>query len=265
LKEVCQKAEFILVRKIIFFILLLSAALFLTAEGQPSAAAKEDLNPNLNLRVVGLKEASPPEIFEDSIIFSSGLKVRFVGVAFAHEHYAIIHPMRRNQHGIFFLVYPIPVKSDKILEIMSPADTLSEDIRYRLMVDGQWTYDASNKNRSVDGKTGVTVSVLEIPFLSIESPGIYPILDEQDGDTARFRYRGEPGSVITVAGSFNDWDPFMYEMEEIEDGLYTLTLKLPRGIQRYAFIDRGRKVADALNPDFAYTPEGTRVSVLQVP
>jgi hypothetical protein len=253
------------VRKIIFSILLLNASLFLTAEGQPSAAAKEVLSPNLNLRVVGLKEASPPEIFEDSIIFSSGLKARFIGLAFAHEHYAIIHPMRRNQHGVFFLVYPIPVKSDKILASPSPDDDPFEGIRYRLMIDGQWTHDPSNDNTVVDEKTGVTVSVLEIPFLSIENPGVYPILDKRDGNTARFRYRGEPGSVITVAGSFNDWDPFMYEMEETEDGLYTLTLKLPSGIQRYAFIDQGRKVADALNPDFAYTPEGTRVSVLQVP
>lgn len=229
-------------RKYISFFILLLIPFLLQAQGS--------LSLNTHVKVVGLTRASPPEVFEDNLIFSSDIKARFIGVAFAHERFAILHPMRRNEHGIFFLVYPLPVD-------------MSDPLRYRLVADGQWGYDPGNPDRLTDPSTGVTVSLANVPFISDERPGVYEIL-APDGKTARFRYRGDTGLVVTVAGSFNDWDPFMYEMEEVEPGLFELELELPSGRQRYAFIDRGKKVADALNPSFAYTPEGTKVSVLTV-
>lgn len=230
------------VRKTLFLSVFLTAALLSFAE--------TTLSLNTHVKVVSLQEASSPQIYEDALIFSSDLKARFVGVAFAHERFATVHPMRRNQHGIFFLVYPLPVKT--------------RQITYRIVADGQWGRDPENPEKSLDPASGVTVSLLRVPYIEDESPGLYSILGP-DGKTARFRYRAEPGLLVTVSGSFNDWDPFMYEMEEREPGLYELELPLPSGTQRYAFVDRGRKVADPLNPDSAYSPEGIRVSVLQVP
>jgi hypothetical protein len=216
-----------------------------------AALAGEGLSMNTHLKVVNQKNAAEPEIFEDQVIFTSSLKARFIGIAFEHESFNTIHPMRLNQNGVAFLVYPVPI-------------SMKAPLRYRMVVDGLWTYDQKNPKKASDALSGIVLSVVDIPFLSDEEPGKYRILDS-DGKTAHFRFRAESGELITVAGSFNEWDPFMYEMEETMPGLYELDLEMPAGRQRYAFIAQGKKTADPLNPHSAYTQEGTRVSVLDIP
>ncbi len=208
------------------------------------------LSVHTHVKVVNLTKAAAPEIFEGEVIFSSDLRARYVGIGFAHEQFKTIHPLKQNRHGIFFLVYPIPIK-------------MKDPLRYRMVVDGIWTYDQRNPWRETAQESGVSLSTLSLPYLSDEEPGLYSILGP-DGRTARFRYRGESGELITVAGSFNEWDPFMYKMEETAPGLYQLELELPRGLQRYAFITQGRKIPDPLNPALSYSQEGSPISILDV-
>jgi hypothetical protein len=203
----------------------------------------------MHMTVVALRAAEAPRILDDSVVFTSDVKARSVGIAFEHEDFRTIHPMMRNQHGIYFLVFPIP-----------PAK--KEALRYRLVVDGVWLRDPLNPLAFRDPKTGLSVSLAEIPFVSDEKPGEYRILE---GRRASFLYRSEPGDRVTLAGSFNDWDPFMYQMAEVEPGLYRFSLELPPGVQRYVFVSRGREVVDPLNPRSAYSGDGLRVSVLDVP
>lgn len=224
-------------------------ALFLTAA--LAAQEPEPLDEASHLAVMALREAGPPRVLGNAILFSSSFTARFVGLAFEHENWRTIHSLRRNQHGVFFLLWPVPPLMSKVLA-------------YRYQVDGAWCPDPLNPARRIDPASGLQLSLVQPPTLSDERPGIFRVI-APDGRTARFRFRGQAGQVVTVTGSFNAWDPFMYELEETSPGVYSLDLPLPSGEQRYAFIYLGSYHHDVLNPDSAWSPSGVRVSRVVVP
>ncbi|MCL2879770.1 MAG: glycogen-binding domain-containing protein, partial [Treponema sp.] len=78
--------------------------------------------------------------------------------------------------------------------------------------------------------------------------------------TLNFSFQGPPGETVTVAGSFNGWDPFMYEMKEVSAGNYNFTLPLPPGKYQYIFFCRGERWLDLFNPNRAYSRDGIAVS-----
>jgi 1,4-alpha-glucan branching enzyme len=97
--------------------------------------------------------------------------------------------------------------------------------------------------------------VVYIPFIKRpDSPNRGP-----EG-TLNFTYYAPSGETITVAGSFNRWDPFMYELKETSAGRYTLSLPLPSGTYQYAFFHRGERHLDPNNPLRVYTMEGKAAS-----
>lgn len=213
-------------------------------------AAEESFSTATHMFVMGLSKAGTAQIVGDAVVFSSNLKARFVGIAFQHENFTQIHPMRRNQHGVFFLAYDIPYD-------------MKDDLRYRLICDGAWCPDPLNPDQEVDPASGIRLSRVSIPFRSSQKSGLYQIL-KPGQDLAHFRFFGEPGERVCLTGSFNEWDPFMYELTEDEPGQYSIELRLPPGLQRYAFFYQGRLVADSLNSQSCYTAEGTKLSVLNV-
>jgi hypothetical protein len=133
--------------------------------------------------------------------------------------------------------------------------TIPEDLRgnleYRLVIDGLWVTDPLNPDYRQDPASGITRSVLNIPVIRRpDSPNRGP-----EG-TLTFTFYAEPGQTVTVAGSFNRWDPFMYELREVSSGRYTLSLPLPPGTYQYAFFYRGERQLDPNNPRRVYTREG---------
>lgn len=202
----------------------------------------------LHLLLAGMKKAEPPRAFEDRMVLSAEGPYRFVGAAFAHEGFALIHPFQRNAHGVFVLAYALPLK-------------LTEPLVYRLVIDGAWTSDRLNPRKIADPQGGIELSTVDAPYLSDLHLGKYALLGE-DGRTARFIFRGGAGEVVTVCGDFDNWDPFIHEMPETSPGTYELTLPLPPGTHFYAFVYRGQYVADPLNPEKAVDAEGRVVSVL---
>ncbi len=205
----------------------------------------------LHLKLAGMSSAEPPQVFEDRLVLSAAGPYRFVGAAFAHEGFAVIHPFERNRQGVFVLAYPIPLKR-------------TEPLVYRLVIDGVWTSDPSDPDQTSDPSTGVELSVAQVPYISDLHLGLYRILG-RDGHVAHFVFRGRPGELVTVCGDFNDWDPFMYEMTETRPGRYELALSLTPGRHYYDFVYRGDFVPDPLNGVKAATGEGRVVSVLTVP
>jgi hypothetical protein len=187
------------------------------------------------------------------VIFSSSLKARSVGLVLENENFSIIHLMQKNKYGVFFFVYPIP-------------RGMTAPLRYRYVADGAWSIDLSNPRVETDYNTACDLSVVSIPNLTTEKAGIYQLLD-QDSRMAHFRFRAASGETVYVGGTFNQWDPYMYEMTENpqEPGLYELDLELPQGNQYYCFFYRGQKCADRLNTGVAFTQEGEKVSSISVP
>ncbi|HCM27043.1 MAG: hypothetical protein A2Z99_01620 [Treponema sp. GWB1_62_6] len=232
-----------------------------------------------NERLLNLAAPSAPELFEDAMIFTASSKARRVGIAFGHEGYARVHWFKKlmkpvddteavmamqasgatqasgaakpsakakakepasRDSGILFYVYQFPAGAT--------------ELRYRLVVDGLWTVDPWNPVRRIDPASGIAHSVVALPAAvargdSAAEPG-----------ALRLHYETASGESVTVAGSFNAWDPFMYELVEASPGNYALTLPLPPGTYRYAFFHRGERILDPHNSRKVYAVDGKTAS-----
>jgi hypothetical protein len=207
-----------------------------------------------------LRRSAPgkPEIVEDMVIFTASSSFRRVGVAFAHEGFGVIHQFKKfmipnenagpwvknkappdmyRDSGLLFYVYTIP-------------EDLRGEIEYRLIIDGLWTRDPLNEEYRRDG-AGIVRSVIGIPPITrLDHPNRGP-----EG-ALTFAFYGESGETVSVAGSFNNWDPFMYEMRETSPGRYTLSLPLPAGTYQYAFFYKGERLPDPNNTRRVYSRDG---------
>jgi hypothetical protein len=210
------------------------------------ANAEESLN--MHLKLVRITDAAPPEVFEKTVLFTLGIPARSAGVVFEHEDYTVVHPFVRARSGVLILAYPIPT------------DPSVTRLKYRFVVDGAWIRDPNNPRFETDD-SGVPLSVFALPARDPYTPERKML----EGRTAHFIFKALSGETVTVEGSFNGWDPFMYEMEETSAGIYELAVPLTPGRHYYAFVRRGQRFLDTLNPEKAYSrAAGQEASVLEV-
>lgn len=202
----------------------------------------------LHLHITGLKEARPPEVVEGHLVLSARGPYRFVGAAFSHEDWRTVHGYEKNLNGVFVLVVPLPYGEGMTT-------------RYRLVVDGLWMADPVNPQRIRDPATGAALSYMQLPGRSRTVLGTW---DPAGEGSATFHFNGDPGQRVTVAGSFNAWDPFIHELSEVAPGVYELTLQLPPGEYHYVFVYRGHRVPDPLNRQLLYSTDGRPVSGLNI-
>jgi hypothetical protein len=210
-----------------------------------------------------LESPREPEIVDDDIVFTAPADRRSVGIAFAHEGFSKIYwfqklmKVRDDPHaadpkkgaedlyrdtGILFHIQPLPRGLD--------------ELEYRLVIDGLWTVDPLNPIRRLDIRSFLYRSVVTIPGGMTKIPAIF---DGPPG-TLNFTCQAPPGETVTVAGDFNGWDPFMYEMLETSPGLYSMVLPLPPGTYHYAFYYRGQRVFDPSSGMKEYNSAGEAVS-----
>jgi len=209
-----------------------------------------------------------PEIYEDAVLFTAPSSFRRIGISFAYEGYAKVHWFRqllvprdpaelaaagKNRYN------QDPLKDSGIMFHLQLIPENLKNMDYRMIIDGLWTADPLNP-LTVSGSSGVLESRVPLPVKSTAQrpggtmPGSY-----------RFSLRAPPGEYITLGGSFNNWDPFMYELRELSPGSYSLTLPLPPGSYQYVFFSRGEQFPDPVNPRKLYTREGRIVSELIIP
>jgi len=227
---------------------LVLVALLTIAAVDLAAVTIESLS--LHLFIKTLDRQQPPTVKEGYLILTQSGAHRFVGAAFGHEGFVTVHPFERNERGIFVLAYLLP------REFPSP-------LAYRLVVDGAWMADPLNASRATLTDSGVGVSLVEIPWESSEVPGVYRVLGD-DGRTAHFLWKGPSGETVSVAGSFNNWDPFTHQLGETRPGIYELVLPLPPGLNLYCYVWRGQMIPDPLNDEKASDRYDRVVSVLRV-
>jgi hypothetical protein len=210
-----------------------------------------------------LREPGAPEYFDDGVIFTASSAYRRVGVSFAHEGFSRVYWFQQLLKAKDKLT-PKEERSRNIADqyqdsgILFHADTVPPEIReleYRLIIDGLWTTDPLNPRYRIDQKSGIVRSIIGLPEIQ-KTPAVF----EGPPGALAFNYQAPPGETVTVAGSFNGWDPFMYELQETTPGHYALTLPLPPGTYHYVFFHRGQRVQDPYNHNRAYTVEGMVVS-----
>jgi len=216
--------------------------------------------------LLGLSEPRPPEIIDNMVIFTASSSWRRVGIAFAHEDFARVHwfrpllvtedPLERIRRGRRASPYRDSGVAFHIHEIPEGATRLE----YRLIINGLWTTDPSHTNTRRDNVSGTTLSVVSVPPGQQARPQF--VREQRGGMT--FVFRGPPGETVTVAGSFNNWDPFMYELREGPSGVYSIHIPLLPGVYQYAFFHRGERIPNPENPVWVFSREGKVASEIVI-
>ena len=215
-----------------------------------SAFAFETKNFQIHLKIANMEKAEKPLILEDHVFISyqTDKLIRFVGAAFSHESFSEIHSFVRNAQGVFVLVYPVP-------------ENVSE-ISYRIVVDGLWMADPMNTDR-VEDPSGITLSRISLPRKELNRwKLVTPVI--HDDNSVDFHYFGPKGVNVYLSGSFNNWDPYMYKLNEVKPGEYTITLTMLPGTYFYYFVSSGLFLLDPLNPDKGADSEGFEVSMFEI-
>ncbi|MDR3276163.1 MAG: isoamylase [Treponema sp.] len=208
--------------------------------------------------LLGIERPGSPRIFQDGVVFTAPSSYRSVGIAFAHEGFATIH---------WFKKLLIPVDMPAAAKKESGPTVSYEDsgflfyaweippgmreAEYRLVINGLWTSDPLNSLLRRDPVSGLLRSVVALPDIPRT-----PAATAGPAGTLSLSYQAPSGETVTVAGDFNGWDPFMYELRETAPGLYTMTLPLPPGTYHYVFYHRGRRIPDPNSPNWVYTANG---------
>lgn len=202
----------------------------------------------LHLKVIGLEIAAEPEIYFNQILFTAMPEenTRHVGIAFAQEDFQTIHSFQKNPKGVFFFIMDIPSW---------------DQLDYRLIIDGIWQLDPHGVEIA-QGVNGIALSSLTIPDY-LQQPIASPVVHHDR--RVEFTHRDVPGRMVYLSGSFNQWDPYLTKMEEVEPGVYSRTLRLPRGPHYYNFLVNGESLLDQDNPVIMINEYGQEVSGLEVP
>ena len=221
-------------------------------------------SPELTDRLLSLTGPEAPVILDNMVIFTASSSLRRVGVAFADEGFGKVHWFRQllvtrdpqdippsekkpnpyKDSGIIFHVHLIP-------------EELTE-IEYRLVINGLWTIDPANPNIRRDS-SGLSWSVLSLPP---KKTAPHPL--KGPPNSLSFVFKGPPGETVSVAGDFNGWDPFMYELKEYPAGNYTINIPLPPGTYQYVFFHRGQRYLDPYNGRSVYSKDGNAASEIVI-
>jgi hypothetical protein len=217
-------------------------------------------------RLLSLPGPGAPEVLEDMVIFTAPSSYRRAGVAFANEGFSRVYWFRQLLIPQDPLDAPIPPGKKKpdpyrdsgLLFFVYRFPEGLRELDYRLVINGLWTTDPANPVSRKDKVSGLAYSSLPLPAGEISGP-----LKGPPGSLSFF-FRGPPGEIVTAAGSFNGWDPFMYELREAPAGVYTLNIPLPPGTYQYVFFHRGERFLDPYNPKRAYSRDGKAVSEIEI-
>jgi hypothetical protein len=203
----------------------------------------------MEVRIQGIQHAAPPQYLDRQVLLSyqSSKPVRLVGARFAHEDYGIFHVYVRNTNDVFLLLLDVPEGV--------------EELRYRLVVDGLWINDPFNPQQETDtfGRVFSLFDLRDRPAREPVSPEIH-----RDGSVT-FLFHSLPDRAVSVAGDFNNWDPFWHRMQETRPGEYRLTVRMPPGRHFYYYVVNGSRVLDPINQETARDFEGFRVSTFLLP
>ena len=222
---------------------------FLCLAGICLFPAGSQTNRDMDFMIANLEEAGYPFIFGDYIVLSykPDEPTRYIGARFSHENFKFLYTYIRNDHNVFFLLYPIPLDQDII--------------RYRIVVDGIWMEDPFNFNVYKDAM-GIPFSVIMLEG-EFEKPVVNPVIVSER--TVSFRLEEIPGESVFIAGDFNNWDPFFHPLKKEGDGLWHITLTLLPGRHYYYFISGATKFIDPYNPDVMLNEDDLPVSTFILP
>ena len=214
-----------------------------------SIEAIENIDINLHFAITEMRRAGPPELHGRKVLFSYKPKnpVRFVGISLDYENFTKIHSFIRNEFGVYIFTIEFPDNP--------------KDLAYKFVVDGLWMTDPNNEN-TIRDENGNILSYFALDDLPV-SPLRSPVL--HTNGTVEFNFRYFENRTVYVAGSFNNWDPFMHKLDENAPGLYSIRIRLNSRVHHYYFLADGKRMPDPLNVERELDKEGFSASRVTVP
>jgi len=91
------------------------------------------------------------------------------------------------------------------------------------------------------------------------------LMARETGRAILFEIAAKPDSKVTVAGTFNNWDPTSHPLAyHPEDGVFRATLHLPAGTHQYKFMVDGVWHLDIRCPHWTPNEHGSLNSVIHI-
>ncbi len=223
------------------------------ALGKPQLSAQEGRSfqlpqdASLIIKLKNMKQGQAPFVSHNLLFFAyqGTQSTKAVGIAFESEGFAEIKMLERNAHDVFLYSIPLPTEGR---------------VAYRYWVDGLWQQDPANPHFYLDNYE-VPISLFESEDPSqIRSNNPIEVTDGYD-----FYAYFDPGKHVYILGNFNNWDPFISPLQELEPGKYYIRIPhLKPGKYQYYFRVGGLKHLDSRNYRVAVNNQGEKVSVFTV-
>ena len=237
--------------KRIVFAFALIFSLFFAATAKEAPVAPDTYE--YDMLVASLTGVTAPFVSGDYVVFTAKKDSRYVGIAFDFEGYKQIHTFQLHKT----ISYEGDTTDSWFFYVLERPKKLTQ-ISYRLIIDGLWTTDPANPNKAYNAQDGILLSYLTLP---IEADIVTESVPE--GFT-RFICFAPTGQKIRLAGTFTNWDSWIYEMTEVERGKYQLDLPLAPGTYYYAYYTGMTSFIDETNPARGYSADGKTVSCITV-
>ncbi|MGL4394334.1 MAG: hypothetical protein ACRCS8_03825 [Brevinema sp.] len=110
------------------------------------------------------------------------------------------------------------------------------EYKYRLKVDGFWIADPSNPHAVFDSaRQKLSILILDKEFLPNQK---YPMW--VSNNIYVFKYTNTNAKNVSIAGDFNNWNPYSHQMKDNGVGEYTIEIELvPKKNYMYSFVQDG--------------------------
>jgi 1,4-alpha-glucan branching enzyme len=93
---------------------------------------------------------------------------------------------------------------------------------------------------------------------------LQPLVPKKTLRAMRFICNAPHARAVSLVGDFNAWDPAVHPMTQMPDRAWFLSVELPHGHHRYAFLVDGHLTLDPRAQGIAHNDKGERVSLVPV-
>ncbi|MGL4676281.1 MAG: hypothetical protein ACRCWI_01270 [Brevinema sp.] len=213
-------------KKIVFFTLFFPILLF--AQGRTVVQESQIINDLLTKDINTLVFQSPL-VLSNMILFFYRGSAKSVQLAGDFNNWQALS-MEESRSNLWVLSLKTRIPQGKY--------------RYRLKVDGFWITDPMNPDFEYDqGRQKLSLLSLNNDFIPNKK---FPLW--VSNNTYLFQHYNTNANIVTIAGDFNNWNPFSHQLQYKGAGIFEIELKLdPKKIYLYSFVQDGIWVADPNN------------------
>lgn len=189
-----------------------------------------------------IKEAGPPRVMPDGILFTFAEKNSSVEISGGFINWEYTIPLNKGKYGIYYYLYSDKIEAGKHF--------------YRYRVDGVWRNDPLQSNTAFD-KNNSRVSC----FFIEEDKVFFRSNPKKAGDGEyTFFYENKTARKVYFTCDYYGFNPTRFPLKRSDDGIWSITVELPKGGLYYNFIVDDKWETDPINYNVYFDREGRKMS-----